>query len=233
MTPFERLNRITSPYGYREYIYNGKLVKETHRGYDIVPTQYPGEAVPESAWNVREVTGGIVLRIAYDNVRGNYVDIQTAPGTFERYQHLKSVAVKVGQTIKQGDVIAVAGSTGQSTGRHLHFGVYVGGNAEANAVIPSEWVGLPNKAGTYPGNNDRDGQEDKRYKATVLVDGLRLRPYPAAEDDNANTAIASLEKGKVYTLKQTRGGWAFLLTENGAGGWASMGGGEYIKVLGV
>ena len=166
MTPFERMNRVTSPYGYREYFYQGRLVKETHRGQDIVPTRYPGEIVPESAWEVREVTGGSVLRILRDDVRGNYIDVQTTPDAFERYQHLETVLVKVGQAVAQGDVIAVAGSTGMSTGRHLHFGVYVGGALEANAVIPSEWSGLPNIAGIYPSNNTLDKPAATLYRGT-------------------------------------------------------------------
>ncbi|MEG2843288.1 MAG: hypothetical protein RR900_07360, partial [Ruthenibacterium sp.] len=77
MTFFERSNRVTSPYGYREITVNGRLQKETHRGHDVVPTNYAGEPVPESAWNVREVTGGTVKKIGYDRSRGNYVDIAT------------------------------------------------------------------------------------------------------------------------------------------------------------
>lgn len=176
MTPFEGTNRVTSPYGYREYFYGKRLIKEYHKGQDVVPTNYAGEAVPESAWNVREVTGGTVLRIASDAVRGQYVDVQTQPGVFERYQHLKSVLVKKGQAVRQGDVIAVAGATGQVTGRHLHFGVYVGGEKEANAVEPSAWLGLPNQAGTYPGENGKDHEATpKLYTLTVgpMTDGDR------------------------------------------------------------
>ena len=47
MTPFAGINRITSPYGYREYWYNGRLIKEQHKGQDIVPTQQAGQALPE------------------------------------------------------------------------------------------------------------------------------------------------------------------------------------------
>lgn len=238
MTPFAGINRITSPYGYREYWYNGRLIKETHRGQDLVPTAQAGQALPESAWNVREVTGGAVVAasIGYNGGRGNLVKVQTSPGVIEIYQHLKSIAVKAGQALRQGDTIGVAGSTGQSTGRHLHFEVQVNGVA----VEPSAWSSLPNKAGTYPGNSDLDAPSaaqdaDKRYRATVLVDGLRLRPYPDAEDANANEAIATLTKGKAYDLKQTRGGWAFLMTEDGAGGWACIkdNGGAYLAIAEV
>lgn len=166
MTVFERLCRITSAFGRRSYVYQGKTIREDHKGIDLVPTRYAGEAVPESAWRVREVTGGKVLHIKRDNARGLYVDIETAPDTFERYQHLQAVYVAAGQQVGQGTVIALAGSTGQGTGRHLHFGVYKGGAAEACAVDPSPWLGLPNKAGTYDGNNDMDEPTVTLYKAT-------------------------------------------------------------------
>lgn len=156
MTPFEKINRVTSAYGYREYYYQGQLVKETHRGIDVVPTKYAGEPVAEADWQVRECTGGTVLRISQDSSRGKYVDVQTAENTFERYQHMDEIWVTVGQAVAQGEVLGVAGSTGKITGRHLHFGVYRGGSAEANAINPSDWLGLPNVVGTYEGNNTLD-----------------------------------------------------------------------------
>lgn len=160
-------------------------MKETHRGQDIVPTRYAGEAVPESAWSVREVTGGKVLRVAYDKNRGNYVDIETAPGTFERYQHMKSIAVKVGQLVQQGQVIGVAGNTGQSTGRHLHFGVYKGGTAETCAIPPQQWSDLPNVAGIYAGNNKLDAlpPEKQEYSLTIgpMSNGDRVTLQKLAE----------------------------------------------------
>lgn len=157
MTPFTGTNRITSPFGYREYWNKGRLVKEIHRGMDVVCTAFAGQAVAADAWTVREVTGGRVLRVAYDAQRGHYVDVQTQPDTFERYQHLARVDVHVGQSVAQGEALGLAGSTGNSTGAHLHFGVYRGGSKEANAVQPSAWLGLPNRAGTFAGNSLRDG----------------------------------------------------------------------------
>ncbi|MDL2324070.1 M23 family metallopeptidase [Ruminococcaceae bacterium OttesenSCG-928-A16] len=165
MTPFKGLNRVTSPFGPRTL--NGR--RENHKGQDSVPTKYPGEPLPESAWQVREVTGGTVIRIGYDKSRGNYVDIRTSARHFERYQHLKSIVVKVGQKVSQGQLIGVAGNTGTGTARHLHFGVYkVGANTdhykalkdintlEQYAVPPQQWSGVPNALGTYKGNDTLD-----------------------------------------------------------------------------
>ena len=186
MTPFESTDRVTSPYGYRTITISGKTRRENHGGIDIVPTKYPGENVPESAWNVREVTGGKVIKISYDASRGNYIDVRTSPTTFERYQHMKSICKKVGQAVRQGETIGVAGNTGNSTGRHLHFGVYVNGSAEACAVDPSLWCGLPNKAGTYTGNNTLDGSASapttlKSYKLGPVSEGDAAKIKALAE----------------------------------------------------
>ena len=229
--PISGTNRVNIPFCWREYWNKGKLIKEHHNGQDIVPTRYAGEAVPESAWNVREVTGGTVQAVSagYNAGRGTLVKVKTAAGDIEIYQHLKSVCAQAGQALKQGDVLGVAGSTGNVTGRHLHFEVQRGG-----AVLnPEDCSGGPSRAGIYTSDEVPEKQEDKQYAATVLVAGLRLRPYPVADDGNGNEAIASVEKGKTYPLRQTRGGWAFLLTEDAAGGWCAIEGDDGTKYLDI
>lgn len=148
MTPFKGPNRVSSAYGQRQY-YNPRRgwVKELHRGQDIV--------ADDGDWTVRECTGGKCVRVAYDKSRGHYVDIQTDKNTFERYQHMEKIYVKVGEDVPQGKHVGLAGTSGDSTGRHLHFGVYRGGTAESNAIPPMPWSGIQN-GGTTKGNNDYD-----------------------------------------------------------------------------
>lgn len=158
MTPFKGTNRVTSIYGMRTSPITGR--SEMHRGQDIVTT---------GDWSVRECTGGTVIKISYDNSRGKYVDVKTSPNTFERYQHMDSIRVSVGQAVLQGTVLGQAGSTGAVTGRHLHFGVYRNGSAEANSIDPSEWSGIPNRVGTYPGNENIDGESQPETPNNKLV----------------------------------------------------------------
>ncbi len=159
MTPFASRNKITSPFGARTSPITGG--QEQHRGQDIT--------APDGNWQVRECTGGTVIRVGYDNSRGNYVDVRTSPRHFERCQHMESIAVRAGQAVPQGTVLGMAGSTGASTGRHLHFGVYAAGpetdgytalaqinTLERFAVEPSAWSDVPNQTGTHPGNNNLD-----------------------------------------------------------------------------
>lgn len=160
MTPFEGECRVTSPFGARKSPITG--VAEQHKGIDIVTTgNWPG-----AAWKVRECTGGTVLRIASDRWRGNYVDVQTDIGVFQRYQHLHEVYVVVGQAVKQGDAIGMAGKTGDSTGVHLHFEVQKNGVP----AEPSAWCDVPNREGSHPGNSRMDaagGQENARGEDAV------------------------------------------------------------------
>lgn len=154
MTPFKGTNRITSPYGYREYWNSGRLVKEHHNGEDVVCTKYAGEVVNDSDWDFREVTGAVVEEVSYgyNSGRGNLVKTKTSTGAIQIYQHCKEIYVKKGDVVPQGTVLGRAGSTGNSTGIHLHFEVQINGTP----VEPSAWLGLPNVAGTYEGNDDLD-----------------------------------------------------------------------------
>ncbi|MCW2960719.1 MAG: hypothetical protein JWM90_1106 [Thermoleophilia bacterium] len=73
---------------------------------------------------------------------GNQILIEHPGGLFTRYAHLVDggIGVKVGQEVKQGDSIGKVGSTGNSTGPHLHFEVYEGGTAAANRRDPHVWL---------------------------------------------------------------------------------------------
>ncbi|MBE5938245.1 MAG: peptidase M23 [Lachnospiraceae bacterium] len=70
---------------------------------------------------------GTVVTAAYSTGAGNYVMINHGDGVFTVYMHASSLNAKVGQNVSAGDVIAYVGSTGVSTGNHLHFGVSVNG----------------------------------------------------------------------------------------------------------
>ena len=64
---------------------------------------------------------GTVLRIAYNKTYGLVVDVEHAPGLVTRYAHLTKAVVKAGQRVSRGELLALSGSTGRSTGPHLHY----------------------------------------------------------------------------------------------------------------
>lgn len=119
--------RISSPYGYRIHPISGK--KKLHSGIDF--------AVPEGT-SVHAAEGGVVIVAEWWSGYGNCVIIDHGNNMWTLYGHLRDGGLKVskGDTVKRGDVIAESGSTGQSTGPHLHFEVRLNGDP----VDPSPYL---------------------------------------------------------------------------------------------
>lgn len=101
---------VTSESGSRTNPVNGN--SENHKGIDI--------GVPLNT-EVMAVKGGEITKTGYSNSYGNYIGYKTYDGYNVFYAHLNSVKSKVGDVVSQGQVIAYSGSTGQSTGPHLHY----------------------------------------------------------------------------------------------------------------
>ena len=81
---------------------------------------------------------GTVVQSTMASVNGNYVTIQHSDGTSTLYAHMSSRAVSAGDYVAQGSVIGYVGTTGLSTGPHLHFEIYVNGST----VNPMEYVSV-------------------------------------------------------------------------------------------
>lgn len=105
---------ITSNFGTR-------WSNESHHGVDI-------------AGNTGDPIGaaldGVVNKVGYDNVYGKYIKIDHGKGIETLYGHCSSINKNQGDTIKKGDIIAKVGSTGRSTGPHIHFELRLNGKAE-------------------------------------------------------------------------------------------------------
>ncbi|BCB96396.1 membrane protein [Dissulfurispira thermophila] len=112
------IGRITSEFGPRENPrYGGQ---EFHSGLDIsAATGTP----------VRATADGIVSFAGWSAGNGNLVVVEHGFGYSTFYAHNSSIAVKVGQKVKRGDTIAYVGSTGNTTGPHLHYEVWHNGKA--------------------------------------------------------------------------------------------------------
>ena len=108
----------TSSYGYRRDPFNGQLA--FHSGMDF-PGRY-GQPILAAA-------PGRVSYVGQRSGYGNVVEIEHGRGIMTRYAHLSGYGVRVGQHVRRGDAIARMGSTGRSTGTHLHFEVRVNGAA--------------------------------------------------------------------------------------------------------
>lgn len=107
---------ITSPFGYRVHPILG--VTRFHSGVDIgVPT----------GGKVIAANDGIVIKTTYTSSYGNMVMIDHGGGIVTLYAHGSKIIATLGQEVKRGDIIMEAGSTGWSTGPHLHFEVRLDG----------------------------------------------------------------------------------------------------------
>ena len=90
-------------------------------GYDP-ESGHPGiDFAAEEGAEVYAVADGIVTTAGYDVEKGNYVVLDHGGGLETEYQHMKSLLVSAGQSVVQGQVLGYVGSTGNSTGPHLHF----------------------------------------------------------------------------------------------------------------
>ncbi|MCF3138967.1 MULTISPECIES: M23 family metallopeptidase [unclassified Paenarthrobacter] len=116
-----------SPFGYRVSPLTGGT-GDFHRGQDFVAQC--GTAVHAAA------TGKVTFAGWHEYGGGNRVVVDHGNGLETTYNHLSSFNVKVGQTVTRGDTVALSGTTGASTGCHLHFEVQVNGEV----VDPMGWL---------------------------------------------------------------------------------------------
>lgn len=119
--PLPGFHRISSPFGYRNCPYHGR---ELHGGVDLPA---PGGSP------ILAAKSGTVITSRYGSSYGNYVVLAHSDGSRTLYAHMSSRAVAVGDTVEQGTLIGRVGSTGNSTGNHLHFEVWA--NSLSNSKV--------------------------------------------------------------------------------------------------
>jgi murein DD-endopeptidase MepM/ murein hydrolase activator NlpD len=119
---------VTSPFGVKR-LHNGKPTGEFHGGVDQrTPAGEP----------IRAIADGKIIYAQKFNVLGNAVGIDHGQGLGSMYLHMSELKVTSGTIVKKGDVLGYAGSTGRSTGPHLHWVLYANG-VNVNAA---QWVKL-------------------------------------------------------------------------------------------
>lgn len=127
----------TSKYGNRSYTYQGKKTSDFHRGVDLVanPNKKNEEIL---AFADGEVTAVQKTGVQYGT--GCYVRIKHNNGYYTLYYHLKSgsIVVNKGDKVKKGQKLGIIGTTGQSTGVHLHFQIDKG--SSSTSIDPYDYV---------------------------------------------------------------------------------------------
>ncbi len=108
--------RISSGFGFRTHPISGN--QDFHTGVDLATSMGADITAPMP---------GTVVEVGYSRVYGNYIAVEHSPGVVSYYCHCQAIIAKVGDEVIKGDVIALVGSTGVSTGPHVHFEIMVNG----------------------------------------------------------------------------------------------------------
>ena len=124
--PVPGYSRISSYYGTRPDPF-GSPTQEFHSGIDI--------PAPRGV-NIISAYDGEVAWSYYSNSAGNWVGVDHGDGIYTVYMHMSKRLVSEGDKVKKGDVLGLVGTTGRSTGNHLHFAVRQNGSY----VDPLKWV---------------------------------------------------------------------------------------------
>lgn len=128
---------VSQAYGVR----NSRYAAGFHTGLDIAaPVGTP----------IYSPVSGTVLRVGYDSAYGNRVEVRNSDGTISLFAHMSGVNVRVGQQLSQAQQIGTVGSTGQSTGAHLHWEIRTADRYGA-VIDPMEWLN------TVPGSGGGGG----------------------------------------------------------------------------
>ena len=115
--PAPSYTRISDEYGNRQHPILG--IQQFHNGLDMAA---PGGSSILAAYD------GKVVAATYSNSMGNYIMIDHGDSLYTIYMHASALYVSKGAEVSKGDKIAAVGSTGRSTGNHLHFSVRLNGN---------------------------------------------------------------------------------------------------------
>jgi murein DD-endopeptidase MepM/ murein hydrolase activator NlpD len=135
--------RISSGFGVRSDPLNGR--PRSHRGLDM-----PGR----TGTPIVAAAGGVVRFAGRRGGYGHMIEVTHPDGSATRYAHLSRILVRPGEAVDRGQLIAEMGSTGRSTGSHLHFEYRIGGVA----VDPRGYLREASRESFVTGPDDRDAE---------------------------------------------------------------------------
>lgn len=172
---------------------------------------------------------GTVTKIGVDKSYGNYITVKAPDGKFHWFCHLSKVTCSEGQKISRTTKIGVMGNTGNSTGKHLHFEIRNSSNKYADNSNPADYMGIPNKVGSYNSNNyqiNNSTNSNTSGELKTLARDTNLRSEPTTSASKVlylkNTTLYVLEpscaQADGYTWDKVRirvnGKEGYMINEN-------------------
>ncbi len=169
-----------------EYKRKGNWAAGWHTGIDLV-----GEEKIYSSCN------GKVIKTGYDKYYGNYIVVKNdTDGRYHWFCHLSKIIACIGKKVSKTTVIGIMGNTGNSTGKHLHFEIRNASNKYADTVNPADYMGIPNKVGSYNSANYKINNSASELK--TLARDTNLRDKPTTE---GSTKTLYLKNTTLYVLE--------------------------------
>ena len=151
---------------------------------------------------------GIVTRTGFDQSYGNFIVVKdNVTGKYHWYCHLSKINVKLNQAVTRVSKIGVMGSTGNVTGKHLHFEIRNASNEYADNSNPADYMGIPNKVGSYDTANyqitdNSDNVNSGELKTLSRSTNLRNEPTINSSEKTLyieNTTLYVLQAGVTTT----------------------------------
>lgn len=171
---------------------------------------------------------GEVVRTGYDKSYGNFIVVKnSADGKYHWFCHLSKINTGTGKSVKRTTVIGIMGSTGNSTGKHLHFEIRNSTNKYGDVSNPAEYMGIPNTVGSYDSSNYQISQSTSQTLILkTLARNTNLRSKPTTNSSSVlylkNTTLyvinSSVAKADGYTWDyvqiRTNGKTGYMINKN-------------------
>ena len=173
--PFTGNFRVTCEYNRKGNLWSSGY----HKGIDLVCNNT----------NIYCTCDGVVKTVAFDKGGwGQYVRVEeNTTKNIHIFCHLvtDSVKVKVGQKVSRSTILGTMGTTGNSTGAHLHFQIEKS-NSDRTVIDPTKWLGIPNKVGEY--DSSKYHIDDNTNTSTKFKDSLKISVWAK---DYVNKAVSA------------------------------------------
>lgn len=199
--PFTGKFKVTSPFGRRSL--SETYASKNHKGIDLVALENK---------TIVSVTNGTVKRAQYQKGYGNYVWVANEDGKGCIYAHMAKTYVKVGQKVHPKTPIGLMGSTGHSTGPHLHFGVSTSQDYSTSHTKDVYWINPFAYLGVSPYNQSIKG---KTYDGGESLVGTSYdvsfgqQTSYSSSNIGQNEIIPSGEYYEIIDIKGTLSDWLY------------------------
>lgn len=165
--------RITSKYGWRTHPITGK--RSFHGGLDFAP-----KVAGTKGWKIFAMRAGEIIQIGTHAIMGKYIILKhSTDNYYSLYQHLEKIYYTKGTKVKQGQTIGIMGTTGSSTGIHLHLVIGksypINQGANGNTIDPQKYLTMDNGSTTSKRRTlmlkkpMMNGQDVKEYQQALAA----------------------------------------------------------------